>query len=63
MISGGSLVFEKKEKGNGEVFVQFHLKSLEMAKEIINGVSFKFTCLGGSWLGKKAMQVKRPRLP
>ncbi len=27
MISGGSLVFDKKEKGNGEVFARFHLKS------------------------------------
>ena len=63
MISGGSWVFKKKETGNGEVFARFHLKSQEMAEEIINRVSFKFTCLGGSWLGKKAMQVKRPRLP
>jgi hypothetical protein len=27
MISGGSWVFDKKEKGNGEVFARFRLKS------------------------------------
>jgi hypothetical protein len=27
MISGGSWVFEKKEKGKGEVFARFRLKS------------------------------------
>ena len=46
MIIGGSWVFDKKDKGNGEVFVQFCLKSQDMAKEIINRVSFEFTCLG-----------------
>jgi hypothetical protein len=42
MISGGSWVFEKKEKGNGEVFARFRLKSQEKANEIINRVSFEF---------------------
>jgi hypothetical protein len=42
MISGGSWVFEKKEKGNGKVFARFHLKSQEKADEIINRVSFEF---------------------
>ena len=27
MISGGSLIFNKKDKGNGEVFTRFRLKS------------------------------------
>jgi hypothetical protein len=63
MISGGSWVFEKKEKGNGEVFAQFRLKSQEMAEEITNRVSFEFTRLGGSRLGKKAMQVMETKTP
>ena len=57
MISGGSLIFNKKDKGNGEVFTRFRLKSQDMAEEIINQVSFKFTHLGGSRLSKKSMQV------
>jgi hypothetical protein len=63
MISGGSWEFDKKDKGSGEVFAQFHLKSQEMAEEIINRVSFKFTCLGGSWLSKKAMQAMETKTP
>jgi hypothetical protein len=63
MISGGSWVFKKKEKGNGEVFARFHLKSQEMAKEIINRVSFKYMRLGGSQLGKKAMQAMETKTP
>ncbi len=34
-----------------------------MAKEIINRVSFKFMCLGGSRLGKKAMQAMETKTP
>ncbi len=36
MISGGSWVFSKKEKGSNDVYVQFHLKSQTPIKEIIN---------------------------
>jgi hypothetical protein len=63
MISGGSWVFDKKDKGNGEVFARFHLKSQDMAKEIINRVSFKFTHLGGSRLSKKSMQAMETETP
>jgi hypothetical protein len=42
MISEGSWVFEKKEKGDGEVFARFRLKSQENANEIITRVSFEF---------------------
>jgi hypothetical protein len=63
MISGGSWVFNKKDKGSGEVFARFCLKSQEMAEEIINRVSFEFTCLGGSRLSKKAMQAMETETP
>jgi hypothetical protein len=63
MISGGSWVFDKKDKGSGEVFARFRLKSQEMAEEIINRVSFKFTCLGGARLSKKAMQAMETKTP
>jgi hypothetical protein len=63
MISGGSWVFEKKEKGNGEVFARFRLKSRDMAEEIINRVSFEFNRLGGSRLSKKLMQAMETETP
>ncbi len=56
-------MFDKKDKGSGEVFTRFHLMSQEMAKEIINWVSFKFTRLGGSRLSKKAMQAMETKTP
>ncbi len=36
MISGGSWVFSKKEKGSNDVYAQFRLKSQTPIKEIIN---------------------------
>ncbi len=63
MISGGSWVFEKKEKGNGKVFSRFRLMSQEKADKIINRVSFEFNQLGGSWLSKKTMQAMETETP
>jgi hypothetical protein len=63
MISGGSWIFNKKDKGNGEVFTRFRLKSQDMAEEIINRVSFEFTRLGGSRLSKKSMQAMETETP
>ncbi len=63
MISRGSWVFDKKEKGNGKVFARFHLKSQDMAEEIVNRVSFEFNCLGGSRLSKKTMQAMETKTP
>jgi hypothetical protein len=48
MISRGSWVFKKKEKGSNDVYTRFHLKSQVAANNIINQVSFEVTCLGGS---------------
>ena len=63
MISGGSWVFENKEKGNGKVFSRFRLMSQEKADKIINRVSFEFNQLGGSWLSKKTMQAMETETP
>ena len=63
MISGGSWVFDKKDKGTGEVFARFRLKSHDMAEEIINRVSFEFNRLGGSRLSKKTMQAMETETP
>jgi hypothetical protein len=46
MISGGSWVFNKKERGNNNVYAGFHLKSQILTEDIINRVSFEFSCLG-----------------
>jgi hypothetical protein len=45
MISGGSWVFNKKERGNNNIYERFRLKLQIPTKEIINRVSFKFSCL------------------
>jgi hypothetical protein len=53
MISGGSWVFNKIEKGSNDVYTRFRLKSQVDTEEIVNWVSFKFSCLGGKNLQKK----------
>jgi hypothetical protein len=63
MISGGSWVFDKKGKGNGEVYARFRLKSQDPADEIITRVSFEFNRLGGSRLSKKSMQAMETETP
>jgi hypothetical protein len=63
MISGGSWVFNKKEKGSSNVYMQFCLKSQVPTEEIINQVSFKFTCLGGTNIYKKQMQAMETETP
>jgi hypothetical protein len=57
MISGGSWVFNEKEKGSNNVYARFRLKSQVDTEEIINHVFFEFFCLGGKNLYKKQHQV------
>ncbi len=45
------------------MYVQFCLKSQVPTKEIINWVSFKFTCLGGTKIYKKQMQATETETP
>jgi hypothetical protein len=63
MISGGSWVFNKKEKGSNNVYARFRLKSQVNTEEIINQVSFEFSCLGGKNLYKKQHQVMETETP
>jgi hypothetical protein len=63
MISGGSWVFNKEEKGNSNVYAKFRLKSQVPTEEIINRVFFKFTRLGGTKLYKKQMQAMETEIP
>jgi hypothetical protein len=43
MISGGSWVFNKKEKGSNNVYARFRLKLQILTEDIINRVSFEFS--------------------
>ncbi len=63
MISGGSWVFNKKEKGSSDVYARFRLKSQVSTEEIINRVSFEFTRLGGTKINKKPMQAMETETP
>jgi hypothetical protein len=63
MISGGSWVFNKKEKGSSNMYTRFCLKSQVPTEEIINRMSFKFTHLGGTKLYKKQMQAMETETP
>jgi hypothetical protein len=63
MISGGSWVFNKKEKGSNDVYARFRLKSQVDTEEIVNWVSFEFSRLSGKNLHKKqhqAMELETP---
>jgi hypothetical protein len=63
MICGGSWVFNKKEKGGNGVYARFRLKSQVETEEIINCVSFEFSCLGGKNLYKKQHQAMETETP
>jgi hypothetical protein len=63
MISGGSWVFNKKEKGSSNVYARFRLKSQVPTEDIINRVSFEFTRLGGAKINKKQMQAMETETP
>jgi hypothetical protein len=57
MISGSSWVFNKKDKGNKDIYGCFRLKSQIPTKDIINRVSFEFSCMGGKNIFKKQHQA------
>jgi hypothetical protein len=63
MISSGSWVFNKKEKGNNDVHARFRLKSQVDTEEIINCISFEFSRLGGKNLYKKQHQAIETETP
>jgi hypothetical protein len=63
MISGGSWMFNKKKKGRNNLYARFRLKSQVDTKEIVNQVSFEFSCLGGKNLQKKQHQAMETEMP
>ena len=63
MISKGSRVFNRNEKGSNDVYARFRLKSQVKTEEIINCISFEFSCLGGKNLYKKQHQAMETETP
>jgi hypothetical protein len=63
MISGGSWVFNKKKRGNNDVYARFRLKSQIPTKDISNRVSFEFLHLGGKNLYVKQHQAMETKTP
>jgi hypothetical protein len=62
MISGGSWVFNKKEKGSNNVYGRFRLKSQIPTEDIINCMSFEFSRVGGK-IFKKQHQAMETEMP
>ncbi len=63
MISSGSWVFNKKEKGSNNVYAWFGLKSQVPTEDIINQISFEFSRVGGKNLFKKQHQAMETEAP
>jgi hypothetical protein len=63
MISGGSWVFNKKEKGSNDVYGRFRLKSQIPTDDIINRVSFEFSRVGGKNIFRKQHQAMETETP
>jgi hypothetical protein len=63
MISGGSWVFNKKEKGSNDVYGRFRLKSQILTEDTINCVSFEFSRVGGKNIIKKQHQAMETETP
>jgi hypothetical protein len=59
MISGGSWVFNKKEKGSNNVYGRFQIPTEDM----ISRVSFEFSRVGGKNLFKKQHQAMETETP
>jgi len=63
MISGGSWVFNKKDKGSNDVNGRFRLKSQIPTEDMVNRVSFEFSRVGGKNLFKKQHQAMETETP
>jgi hypothetical protein len=63
MISGGSCVFNKKEKGSNDVYGRFRLKSQIPTEDMISRVSFEFSRVGGKNIFKKQHQAMETETP
>jgi hypothetical protein len=64
MLSGGSWVFNKKERGkSNDMYARFHLKSRVPAEDMVSRVSFEFLQMGGTRVYKKQHQAMETETP
>jgi hypothetical protein len=63
MLSGGSWVFNKKDKGSNDVYVRFCLKSTVPVEDMVTRISFEFLRMGGSKIYKKQNQAMETETP
>jgi hypothetical protein len=63
MLSGGSWVFNKKDKGSNNVYAKFRLKLTVPAEDMVTRISFKFLRMGSSKLYKKQNQAMITKTP
>jgi hypothetical protein len=57
MLSGGSWVFNRKERGSNDIYARFRLKSRVPVEDMVTRISFEFSRMGGSKLYKKQNQA------
>ena len=63
MPSGGSWVFNKKDRGNNNVYARFRLKSTVPVEDMVTRISFEFLRMGGSKIYKKQNQAMETETP
>jgi hypothetical protein len=63
MLSGGSWVFNKKERGSNNIYARFCLRSRVPVEDMVTRISFEFLCMGGSKLYKKLNQAMETETP
>jgi hypothetical protein len=63
MLSGGSWVFNKKDRGSSDIYARFRLKSTVPVEDMVTRVSFEFLRMGGSKIYKKANQAMETETP
>ncbi len=63
MLSGGSWVFNKKERGSNDIYARFRLRSRVLVEDMVTRISFQFLHMGGSKLYKKLNQAMETETP
>jgi hypothetical protein len=61
MLSGGSWVFNKKDKGGSDVYARFCLKSTVPVEDMVTRISFEFLHMGGSKIYRSRTRPWRQR--
>jgi hypothetical protein len=63
MLSGGSWVFNKKERGSSNIYARFCLRPQVSVEDMMTRISFEFSRMGGSKLYKKLNQAMETETP